>query len=73
MRRLNGRPLQVVELAADGLGVKETAQQMGLSAETVKDYRVRALDLLGANNMAHAVAIAARRGYLPGVRVVEAV
>lgn len=67
MRELSGQPLRVLMLAAEGLGVKETAREMGITEHTVKDHRVRALDFLGANNMAHAVAIAARRGYLKGL------
>lgn len=72
MRNLMGQALRVVELAADGFGVKETAEELRISIETVKTHRKRALDFLNANNMAHAVGIAARRGYLPGVRAVEA-
>ncbi len=72
MRELSGQALRVVEMAAEGLEVKEMAREMGVSIDTVKTHRRRALDFLNANNMAHAVAIAARRGYLPGVRVVEA-
>lgn len=73
MRKFAGRPLDVVRLAADGMSIRETAEALGVTTETVKDYRDRAFNLLNANNMAHAVAIAARQGYLPGVRVVEAV
>lgn len=64
MRELSGQALRVVEMAAEGLEVKETAREMGVSIDTVKTHRRRALDFLNANNMAHAVAEAFRRGVL---------
>jgi DNA-binding CsgD family transcriptional regulator len=64
MRELAGQSLKVLRMAADGLGVKETAREMGLTGNTVKKHRARLLDFLKANNMAHAVAEAYRRGVL---------
>ncbi len=62
---LTERELEVLRLAAEGCMVTETAERMFLGHETVKTYRARIFLMLGARNLAHAVALAYERGILP--------
>lgn len=55
----------VLELAARGLTVKESARELGRSASTVKDERAAACARLGARNVVAAVYAATRSGELP--------
>jgi DNA-binding NarL/FixJ family response regulator len=58
------RQLEVLDLVKDGLRNKEIASELGISEATV-NYHIKHLgDKLGANDKAHAVAIALRRGLL---------
>jgi DNA-binding CsgD family transcriptional regulator len=47
----------VLDAAASGLTVQETADTIGIGRETVRDQRKMTLKRLGAKNMTHAVAI----------------
>jgi DNA-binding NarL/FixJ family response regulator len=47
----------VLDAAAAGLSVQETADKLGIGKETVRDQRKTTLRRLGARNMTHAVAI----------------
>jgi DNA-binding CsgD family transcriptional regulator len=58
------REIQVLAAAAEGLCAQETARRLFLSQWTVKDYRKRAIERLGARNTTHAVALALRQGLL---------
>lgn len=58
------REVEVLMWASRGLSTAETGEQMGLSFETVKIYRSRAIRSLNANNMTHAVVKALRRGII---------
>lgn len=69
---LTARQLDVLKLAADGYSRQMSADVLGLSAETVKQYRSQVLQALRAADMAHAVGSAYKAGILR-VDVVEAV
>lgn len=58
------RQVQVLEMLADGLMTARIAHNMGISPRTVEIYRAAIIHTLGANHMAHAVAIAFREGIL---------
>lgn len=55
---LSRRQRQVLELAARGRGVEESAAELGVRPVTVKLYRRLAVTRLGARNLVNAVAIA---------------
>lgn len=54
----------VLEAAADGLTVPRTAERLGRSVATVRNQRCAAMQVLGARDTTHAVAIAIRRGLI---------
>ena len=58
---LKPRWIEVLQLAADGYTVGATAREMGISPQTVRNYRVIVVSLLGADNVTHAVAQGFRR------------
>lgn len=60
-KHLSPRELDVLRCAALGLGVKETAKDLILSPETVKDYRRNAIKKMRAASLLNAVAIAVQR------------
>ena len=62
--RLTPTERKVMELAAEGLLVKQIAARLGLSPLTVKNHLARIRRRLGANDKAHAVGIAMRAGLL---------
>ena len=53
---------EVLDAAARGLTVPETAVALGKGAETIKSQRNRVILKLGARNMTHAVCMAAAAG-----------
>ncbi len=59
---LSERELQVMDSAARGDTVAETARRLGLSFETVKSHHKRIKLKLGAKTLPHAVAILVDRG-----------
>jgi DNA-binding NarL/FixJ family response regulator len=61
---LSAREREVLQLVADGLANKQIARSLGISERTVKFHVTSILNKLGAENRAHAVAIAAQRGLL---------
>jgi len=61
---LSLREIEVVELAAEGLGNVEIGREMGLSALTVKSHLARMTRRLGARDRAHLVLLALRSGVL---------
>jgi DNA-binding NarL/FixJ family response regulator len=63
---LSARERGVLRLVATGLSNREIGQALAISERTVKFHVTSILNKLGADNRAQAVALAARRGLLPG-------
>ena len=61
---LDERQRQVLKLAANGLGNREIAAELGLSEATVKADLKGIFEALGAESRAEAVAIGLRRGHI---------
>jgi len=61
---LSEREAEVVRLLAQGLTMKEMAQQLALSSRTLETYRARALEKLGLKTRADLVRYAIRCGWL---------
>ena len=64
--RLTNREREVLGLIASGLAAKQIARALGISERTVKFHTASILRKLDADNRAQAVAVAAKRGLLPG-------
>jgi DNA-binding NarL/FixJ family response regulator len=58
------RESEILAHVAAGLTNKEIAEHLGLAEETVKTRIARMLPRIGANNRAHAVAIALRNDWI---------
>lgn len=61
---LSQRQFEVLEAAANGMGVKETMRLLGIGAETVSTHRATLCKRLGAKNITQAVGIACKGGLL---------
>ena len=61
---LTERETEVLELAASGFGNKEIAEKLTVSEKTVVHHLEHVYSKLGAQNRAHAVAIALARGWI---------
>ena len=61
---LTARELDVLRLIRDGYRNKQIADQLGIAETTVNFHIKNLVDKLGANDRAHAVTIALRRGLL---------
>jgi DNA-binding NarL/FixJ family response regulator len=61
---LSRREREVLRLVADGQANKQIAQALGITERTVKFHVTSILNKLGADNRAHAVAVAAQRGLI---------
>ncbi|MCZ7663084.1 MAG: response regulator transcription factor [Thermoleophilia bacterium] len=61
---LTEHELRVLQLVAEGLTNKEIAQELFLSADTVKSHLETIFRKLGVSHRAHAVAVAMRTGML---------
>lgn len=61
-RSLSAKEIKTLQCAAEGLGNKATALRIGVSVETVKDYRSAAFVKMDARNVTHAVALAVAMG-----------
>ncbi len=61
---LSQRQAEVLRAAADGLGVKATANSLGIGAESVKSYRETVRKKLGARSITQAAVMAAKAGVL---------
>jgi len=64
-RTLTRRELSVLRLVAHGLGNKEIASELGISAHTVKYHLASLLAKLGVHSRTEAVTIGLRRGLVP--------
>jgi DNA-binding NarL/FixJ family response regulator len=62
---LTSRELDVLRLIRDGHRNKQIADELGIAETTVNFHIKNLVGKLGANDRAHAVAIAIRRGLLP--------
>ena len=62
---LTRRELSVLRLVAHGLGNKEIASELGISAHTVKYHLASLLAKLGVHSRTEAVTIGLRRGLVP--------
>ncbi|WP_295998297.1 response regulator transcription factor [Rugamonas sp.] len=63
--RLTARELDVLRLVAVGNSNRRVGERLAISEETVKAYMKNILPKLGAQDRAHAVALAIGRGILP--------
>lgn len=61
---LTDRERQVLRLAAEGMSTRDVAEQLNLSAGTVRNYLSEAIDKLGATNRIEAARIARAKGWL---------
>lgn len=61
---LTEREQQVLQLVAEGLSNRQIGAELGITERTVKYHVTSILNKLGAENRAHAVALAAQRGLL---------
>lgn len=64
-RPLTARQLEVLQLMSRGLGYQETADELGIGLETVKEHLKGARRRLHARNTNQAIADAIRRGLMP--------
>ena len=62
--QLTEREIDVVKLIAAGNGNKQIADQLSIGEATVKSHVTNILSKLGANDRAHAVTIALKRGII---------
>ncbi|MES1173268.1 MAG: response regulator transcription factor [Myxococcales bacterium] len=60
---LSAREAEVARLLAQGLTVKEIAQQLNLSPRTLESYRARAMEKLSLKSRADLIRYAIRRGW----------
>lgn len=63
-RKLTGRELEVLNLAALGLTSKGIARRLSIAEVTVKKHRQAACEALGAANITNAVARAIQQGLI---------
>ena len=61
---LNDRERQTLRLSGEGLSAPQIADQLGLSAGTVRNYLSEAIGKLGANNRIDAYRQASQKGWL---------
>ena len=61
---LSGREIQIIEYAALGMGIAETAENTNLAFATIRTHRARIAKKLGSKNMGitYAVTLMYRRG-----------
>lgn len=61
---LSYREVEILQRVAYGASTREVAEELGISAHTVKTHMDRIFDKLEANDRAQAVAIAVRSGFI---------
>ena len=61
---LSSREREILALVADGLGNKQIAARLGISANTVKTHLELLFEKFGVSSRAEAVAMGVRRGLL---------
>ena len=62
---LSARELDVLQLAARGLGNKEIAVELGITTHTVKYHLAAVLEKLGVASRIEAVALGMKKGLVP--------
>ena len=62
--RLKKREIEILRYVANGNTYVQTGKTLGINAQTVKNYMTELMRKLGANNKAHATALALRYGIL---------
>lgn len=60
VKALTSRQLEILQLLADGLTLKQVAEQLEISVRTVRNHMYNTRIKLGATRIYHAVAIALR-------------
>lgn len=68
IKELSPRRMQVLQAIADGLTDRQIGRRFGMGERTVGTHVREIRWAMGANNRAHAVAIAYERGWLGGAR-----
>lgn len=66
IQQLTTSEIEVLQHAANGLGLKGTARAAGIPMHSVKDRRESARHKLGARNVTHAVAMLVAAGLVGG-------
>lgn len=61
---LSGRDINILQMIALGYTIKNIAFSYSISTHTLKKYKARIFNVIGAENTAHAVAIAMRAGLI---------
>ena len=61
---LTGREREILSLVADGFSNRDIARRLGISEQTIKNHVSAILRKLNANDRAHAVVLAVRRGLI---------
>lgn len=61
---LSPRETQVLQCAARGMCIKQTAETLGIDHFTVRDHRKSLFKRIQARNIAHAVAIGMSQGVI---------
>lgn len=61
---LDQRQVDVLECAAQGLGVKQTVVELGWTTDVVKTHRAAAMVILDADTITQAVAIALANDFI---------
>lgn len=69
---LTPREREVLALVARGLSNRSMAEQLGLSAETVKRHMTTILDKLHASSRTQALSLALQRGLIPSAAAAQA-
>ncbi len=62
--KLAPRELDVLQLASNGTRTEMIAEMLGITYNTVRDYKKRISEKLNTRNTAHAVAEGIRRGLI---------
>lgn len=63
-KRISPRQTQIAQLAAQGMGIKETASVLKISCSTVQNYRRILFEKLRCSTMVEAVSILTKAGII---------
>lgn len=62
--QLTPRELKLIDLVSQGYLYKQVAEEIGTTEQTVKNYMRRLFNKCGADNAAHLVGMALRKGWI---------